>query len=141
MGSEMCIRDRLPADRNGASYPCVVSAVDADGNEIGGVRMPDVSVPVATYAGFNVRHKDSGGTGQILEYVGLTSPFAKDTEARKTNGDPRLSLAERYQSRADYLGKIEAAAWDLVEARLLLAEDVGLCLSLAGDRYDAIMEG
>ena len=132
---------QLPADRNGASYPCVVSAVDADGNEIGGVRMPDVSVPVASYAGFNVRHKDSGGTGQILEYVGLTSPFAKDTEARKTNGDPRLSLAERYQSRADYLGKIEAAAWDLVEARLLLAEDVGLCLSLAGDRYDAIMEG
>ena len=131
----------LPATRTGTAYPCVVSAVDADGNETGGVRMPDVSVPVATHTGFNVRHPNSGGAGQILEYVGLTVPFATDADARQASGDPRPSIAERYPNREDYLQRIEAAAQALVETRLLLAEDVALCASLAADRYDAIMDG
>ena len=121
--------------------PRRLSAVDADGNETGGVRMPDVSVPVATHTGFNVRHPNSGGAGQILEYVGLTVPFATDADARQTSGDPRPSIAERYPNREDYLQRIEAAAQALVETRLLLAEDVALCVSLAADRYDAIMDG
>ena len=132
---------RLPATSVGSAYPCVVSAVDTDGNEIGGVRMPDVTVPVATHAGFNVRHPDSGGVGQILEYVGLTVPFAVNTEARAACGDPRPSIAERYPNREEYLGRVETAAQELVTAHLLLAEDVSLCRSIAADRYDAIMDG
>lgn len=129
----------FPARAEGAPYPSVVSAVDADGNETGGVRMPDVTVPVATHAGFNVRHGDSGGAGQILEYVGLTLPFAKDAAARAATGDPRPSVAERYAGRDDYLARVRAAAQELAGARYILEEDIELCVAIAAERYDAVM--
>ncbi len=129
----------FPATPQGEAYPCLVSDVDADGNETGGIRMPDISAPVATHTGFNVRHPESGGAGQILEYVGLSLPFAKDAAQREALGDPRPSLAERYGNREDYLQQVRAAAEELVKRRHLLEEDVGLCVSLAGDRYDAVM--
>ncbi len=127
----------FPATAAGDAYACVVSAVDADGNETGGVRMPDVAVPVATHAGFNVRHPASGGSGQILEYIGLTLPFAKDEAARGQRGDPRPSIEARYGGRDDYLERVGAAARALVEARLLLAEDIEVCVGIAAERYDA----
>ncbi|MGI9476783.1 MAG: alpha/beta hydrolase domain-containing protein [Hyphomicrobiaceae bacterium] len=131
----------FPAIPTAQAYPCMVSAVDADGNEIGGIRMPDVEVPVATHTGFNVRHSDSGGDGQILEYVGLSLPFSKDAQSRAATGDRRPSIAERYSSRDDYLSQIRAAAVDLVQKRHLLEEDIELCVNLAGERYDAVMHG
>ena len=128
----------LPARFVGEPYPSPVSAVDADGNETGGVRMPDVSVPVATHAGFNPRHPESGGGGQILEYLGSTVPLARTAAERAADDDPRPSLAERYASRDAYLAEVRAAAERLVESRRLLAVDVELCAALAGERYDAV---
>ncbi len=130
----------FPAPQSGAAYPCVVSTVDTDGNETGGLRMPDVEVPVATHTGFNVRHVDSGGAGQILEYVGLSLPFAKDAAGRAASQDPRPAIAERYASRDDYLARIRAAAEELVQVRYLLEDDIELCVTLAAERYDAVME-
>ncbi|MEM7748548.1 MAG: alpha/beta hydrolase domain-containing protein, partial [Pseudomonadota bacterium] len=89
----------FPAKPVGPAYPCRVSDVDSDGNETGGVRMPDMMVPVATHTGFNVRHPKSGGDGQILEYVGLTHPFARTEAERQSNGDPRPSMEARYPTR------------------------------------------
>lgn len=129
----------LPARFVGAPYPAPVSAVDADGNETGGVRMPDVSVPVATHAGFNPRHPESGGEGQILEYLGSTVPLARTAAERAAAADPRPSVAERYASRAAYLAEVRTAAERLVEGRYLLAGDVDLCVALAGERYDAVV--
>ena len=71
----------LPAKFTGEPYPAWVSAVDACGNELGGLRMPDVAVPVATHTGFNPRHAESGGDGQILEYLGSTIPLARTAAA------------------------------------------------------------
>jgi hypothetical protein len=119
-----------------AAYPDYVSTVDWDGNETSGIRMPDVSVPVATHTGFNPRHPETGGTGQLLEYVGSTLPFAKDAEGREATGDSRLSIAERYVDRDDYLTKVRSAAEDLVAKRYLLATDIELCIELAAERYD-----
>jgi len=130
---------RFPAQRAGDAYPAIVSAVDGDGNETGGVRMPDVSVPVATHTGFNVRHPDSGGAGQILEYVGLTLPFAPVESARAALGDPRASIAARYRDRAAYLDAVREAARALVQQRLLLDEDIETCVAIASERYDACM--
>ena len=130
----------LPARFAGEPYPSPVSAVDADGNETGGLRMPDVSVPVATHAGFNPRHPESGGDGQILEYIGSTVPLARTAAQRAAASDPRPSVAERYASRDAYLAEVRAAAERLVEGRYLLPGDVDLCLSLAGDRYDAVTD-
>ena len=128
----------LPARFVGEPYPSPVSAVDSDGNERGGIRMPDVSVPVATHAGFNPRHPEGGGEGQILEYLGSTLPLARTAAEREASADPRPSLSERYASRDAYLAEVRAAAGRLVEARHLLAEDIALCVALAGERYDAV---
>ena len=128
----------LPARFVGDPYPSPVSAVDADGNETGGIRMPDVSVPVATHAGFNPRHREGGGDGQILEYLGSTVPLARTAEERAAARDPRPSVAERYASRDAYLAEVRKAAERLVESRYLLAGDVDLCLAIAGERYDAV---
>ena len=128
----------LPARFIAEPYPTSVSAVDEFGNELGGLRMPDVEVPVATHTGFNPRHADSGGDGQILEYLGSTVPLARTAAARAAASDPRPSIAERYASREAYLAEVRAAARRLVEARYLLAGDIELCVALAGARYDAV---
>ncbi|MEM9359486.1 MAG: alpha/beta hydrolase domain-containing protein [Pseudomonadota bacterium] len=129
----------FPAKRVGPAYPCRVSDVDSDGNETGGVRMPDIMVPVATHTGFNVRHPKSGGDGQILEYVGLTHPFAKTEAERESKGDPRPSLEARYPTREDYIAKVTAAAQDLARERYIMDEDIELCVAIAAERYDGVM--
>ena len=118
-------------------YPDGVSGVDENGNETGGVQMPDITVPVATHTGFNPRHEDTGGTGQLLEYVGSTVPFARDKAAREAMGDPRRSLAERYDGRDDYLAQVLQAAQALAAQRYILAGDIDLCVEIAAARYDA----
>jgi hypothetical protein len=112
-----------------------VSALDADGNETAGVRMPDVSVPVATYLGFNPRHADSGGGGQIIDYFGSTVPFVLTAAERERAGDPRPSLEERYSNIVEYESAVRAAAEQLVTERYLLPDDVELCVRLARRRY------
>ncbi len=127
----------LPAKIESDAYPDWVSDIDADGNEVSGIRIPDVSVPVATYTGFNPRHPDTGGTGLLLEYIGSTVPFPLDDQQRQTTDDPRLSITERYSSRDDYLRQVREAADQLVEQRYLLARDIERCIDQAAERYDA----
>jgi hypothetical protein len=130
-----------PAVAVGEPYPCVVSDVDADGNEVAGVRLPDVSVPVATHLGWNPRHPSMGAAGQLLEYTGSTVPFARDRAERERTGDPRPSIDERYASRDAYASQVRDAAQALVARRHLLAEDVDLCVRIAIARYDACRAG
>ena len=127
----------FPAKVAGAPYAARVSAVDADGNEIGGIRMPDVAVPVATHTGFNPRHPSTGGGAQLLDYLGSSLPFAPTAAERQRRGDPRPSLEERYRDRDDYLDRVRQAAEDLAAQRFLLEEDIELCVELAAARYDA----
>lgn len=126
---------RYPPVEVGEPYPCFVSALDDDGNEVAGVRMPDVSVPVATHAGFNPRHPETGGTGQLLEYLGSTVPFPA---TGVVPGDPRPPIAARYADWADYEARVRAAAERLVAERHLLADDVEVCIRIARKRFDAL---
>ncbi|MCL5026394.1 MAG: alpha/beta hydrolase domain-containing protein [Chloroflexi bacterium] len=121
--------------RMGQPYPNFVSAVDGDRNEMAGVRMPDLSVPVTTYTGWNPRHPETGQPDQIIPMQGSTFPFAPTPEARQP-GDPRPSIGERYSGWADYLAKVRAAAEKLVEEGYLLAEDIDVVVENAGARYD-----
>jgi hypothetical protein len=130
-----------PARPYGEPYQCLVSDVDDDGNEVAGVRLPDVTVPVATHLGWNPRHPSMGGTGQLMEYTGSTIPFARDQAERERHGDPRPSIAERYASREDYAERVRDAARGLVARRHLLDEDVELCVRNALARYDACLAG
>ena len=130
----------FPARPRAEPYPVVVSAVDPDGNEIAGLRMPDLVVPVATHTGFNPRHPATGAPGQILEYIGSSVPFALDDGAAAAAGDLRRSLASRYRDRDDYLERVRDAARALVADGYLLELDIETCVAIAGDRYDAVLQ-
>jgi hypothetical protein len=128
----------------GAPYPCLVPAVDQDGNEVCGIRLPYQTVPLATYTGWNLRHPDIGGTGQILSsggasggtLIGSTLPFPPSREVRQATADPRRPIAERYASREDYLERVQQAAQALLQARYLLAEDAEEIIGQAAQHYD-----
>lgn len=115
-----------------------VAAVDADGNEIAGIRLPEVAAPFATFAGWNVRHPETGGEGQLADMSGSTVVFALDAQSREATGDPRRSLEERYGSVEDYRGSIREAATRLAEARLLLTEDVDRIVETAGRMFERV---
>lgn len=111
-----------PPVENGA-YPTLVPRVDADGLDRGGIRLPEVAVPLATLTGWNLRAPERGATDEIVEFLGAIFPFAKTKAERERAHDPRLSIAERYASREDYRKRVEAAADDLVKRRFVLPED------------------
>jgi hypothetical protein len=105
---------------NGPIYPSFVPKNDADGNELAGVRLPDLRVPVATYTGWALR--SGGWANDGCEAAGQFIPFAA-TEAARAAGDPRPSVEARYPSFAVYHGKVREALNDLVKERFLLCED------------------
>lgn len=129
---------RYPATE-GEPYRVFVSAIDDDGNELAGLRLPDLAVPVATHTGWNPRAESIGGAGQLLALMGSTLPFAATAEARAATGDPRRALSERYRDRDDYLARVRAATDDLIARRAILAEDTEWAIGLAAERYDAIV--
>jgi len=122
----------------GEPYPALVSAVDADGNEVAGVRLPDISVPLATHAGWNPRHQETGGQGQIMPMMGSTLPLAATRSEREASGDPRPSIEERYESREAYLARVRAEAEALAADRYVVPEDVEVVVQNAATRWDAI---
>jgi hypothetical protein len=106
---------------NGPIYPSFVPKTDADGNELAGVRLPDLRVPLATYTGWALRSGVWANDG--CEAAGQFIPFAATEAARVAAGDPRPSVEARYPSFAAYHGKVREALNDLVKERFLLCED------------------
>ena len=106
------------------SYRVLVPKVDADGNEVAGLRMPEVTVPMGTGAGWNVRAAEAGAAGELCYLEGSFVPFAKTKAEREAKKDPRASLEERYQDRAGYAAKVREAATALQRDGYLLEEDV-----------------
>jgi Alpha/beta hydrolase domain len=104
-------------------YQVLVPTDDADGNELPGVRSPDVSVPLGTHMSWNPR-KEGFAEGDQCVSSGSFIPFAPNQDARLASGDPRPSLTERYSSKADYVARIRSAATTLRDDRLMLPEDV-----------------
>jgi hypothetical protein len=115
-------------------YSTRVSAVDADGNELAGIRLPDIAAPLATYTGWNVYKAQPG---ELCDRDGSYIPFARTKAEREASGDPRPSVAERYGTRAAYVAKVKAAADDLVRERLLLSDDAARYVkdAEASDRF------
>ena len=104
-------------------YRPLITNVNADGNEIAGIRLPDITVPLGTYTGWNL-YKAPYVEGELGDRDGSFSPFAATRAERESRGDPRPSLEERYGSHAAYVKLLTDAATALVPSRLLLQEDI-----------------
>jgi Alpha/beta hydrolase domain len=111
-----------PPHVGSASYGVLVPQVDADGNDIAGVRSVFLQVPIGTYTGWNPGSKDRFENGQC-NLRGSFIPFAPTRAERLAVGDPRRSIEERYPTTDAYGGAVKAAAEVLVKQRLLLPED------------------
>lgn len=124
----------------GPPFGTLVSAVDADGNEVAGVHPLDVRVPLAAYTGWTRRHADTGGAGHFIPLQGAAHIFPRTAAEREARGDPRPSIEERYGSREKYLEQVRAAAQEMILEGHLLEEDFEHVVQQAAERYDAFTE-
>ncbi len=119
----------------GRPFGVRVPQVDEDGNEVAGIRMPEVVAPLGTFTGW--RYRQRGATDALVGLEGMWVPFSRDEDERE--GDSRQSIAQRYSSRKAYLDCVAQAAQKLVEERLMLREDVDRVVAHAGMMYDWVM--
>ena len=113
----------LQPPKVGDPFPVLVPQVDTDGNERDGVRLPEITVPLATYAPWNLRDPSIGAPDQRVSFEASFILFPKTVEERKKRGDPRKSIAERYRDHDDYMKRYSRALDTLVKQRWILPED------------------
>jgi hypothetical protein len=119
-----------------APLPHLVPQVDHDGNDVAGIRVPELAVPLATTTGWNFRAAEVGNPSEIYQLLGAYIPFAVTRAERTARNDARLSIEERYRGRDDYMQRIRAAAVDLIHGRFLLQEDLDDVLARANAHWD-----
>ena len=127
-----------PPEVVGPKYPAKVPQLDRDGNEVSGVRLPSVQVPLATYAGWNLLKPEVADVDENLTNTGSTLPFTFSKAQRLAANDPRLSVEERYGSREAYGARVKAAADLLVAERYLLARDVAAVVNQCLAMWDFV---
>ena len=120
-----------PETEPDTAYDTYVSAVDRDGNEVAGIRLPDIAVPLATYTGWNVYRAQPA---ELADRDGSRIAFAATRAGRDAADDPRPSLQERYGTHATYVAAVKAAAGALVAERLLLPADADAFIEAAQQR-------
>ena len=129
-----------PPETN-AAFPTLVPQVDTDGNEIGGLKMPEVAVPLATYTGWNLFNAESGPPSLLSSMQGSYIALPRTRADRERTKDPRMSIEERYQTREGYLARVTAAAQELVKQRYLLEQDVATIVKRADEHWGHLVGG
>ena len=119
----------LPPTRNG-SYQVLVPTTDRDGHDVAGIHTVDIAVPVGTNTGWNLHAAGPRGR-DLCSLTGSFFPFARTRAEREENGDPRLSLEERYGDHAGFVAAVRRAAGESVARRLLLPEDAEVIVRMA----------
>ena len=120
----------------GKPFATLVPQVNQDGNDTGGVQIPELAVPLATYTGWNLRDPGIGAPEERVSFIGSYIPFAKTKADREKAGDPRPSVAERYTGREQYLGRFTEAALQAIHGRFLLPEDLAAAIERGGQEWD-----
>jgi hypothetical protein len=119
--------------------PFLVPQVDADGNDLGGIRVPEVAVPLATTTGWNFRSPRIGNPTTIVALLGSYMPFPRTPAEQQMTNDPRLVISDRYKGKDDYLARIRTAALGLVKSGFMLEEDVEFSVQRAARHWDWAM--
>ncbi len=112
---------------NGPIYLSFIPRTDADGNDIAGVRLPRLLVPLATYTGWALRAGAQASDG--CEAAGQFIPFQRTKVQRLANGDPRLSAEERYGSFGNYQLAVSLAVKKMIADRTLLPSGAAAVLN------------
>jgi len=112
---------------NGPIYPSFVPRTDADGNDLAGVRLPEIQVPLATYTGWALRAAPQDNDG--CEGSGQYIPFARTKADRLRSGDPRLSIEERYADVDTYSSLLGNAVDKLERTGFLMPADAKALLN------------
>jgi hypothetical protein len=131
--------DTIEPPTEGIEYGVRLPQVDLDGNEQGGLRLPEIAVPLGTYTGWNQRNPETGFPRALVDYTGSFIAF----RLPKTTGlvdDPRPSVFDRYVDRADYLAKYATAAQSLAAEGYLLPDDLPALRVHAEALWHAVVE-
>jgi hypothetical protein len=120
----------------GRPYEVLVPQVDAGGNDLSGIRIPEVAAPLGTNMGWNITVPQLADLHYLSGLMGSFIPFPKTRAEREAKMDSRPSIEERYKTREDYLKQVRQAANDLVRDRYMLAGDVPPVLERAGHTWD-----
>jgi Alpha/beta hydrolase domain len=122
----------------GAPFPALVSRVDADGNEVAGLRGLELLAPLATYTPWQLRGGGGLDAGELTDFLGMYAPFPRTEAERQRWGDSRTSIDRRYADKRAYLEAATRGAESLVAAGLLLREDVPRVVTRAEHHWDWI---
>ncbi len=123
----------------GPAFGALVPKPDADGLDLGGIRLPEMLAPLGTRTGFNTRNAAAGFPWATGRWDGSFVPFARTEAERRAAGDPRPSLATRYADRTAYEAEVRAAAADVVRQGFLLPDETDALVADAGGLYDRIL--
>lgn len=120
----------------GTELPLLVPQVDRDGNDLGGIRLPDVSVPLATATGWIFRPVSMGAPHELLPLQGSWIPLAATRVEREQLHDPRPAIDERYATKEAYLERVGEAVRQLIQQGYLEADDLDPLCKQAAARWD-----
>jgi hypothetical protein len=120
-------------------YIVRVPAYGPDNNDRGTLLLPAVAVPLATYTGWNLRHRSVGAENELLTLSGGYIPLARSGAERQAAGDPRAALLERYRDFTDYRRQFLAAAGQLADQRYVAVEELPR-FEAAVERYRPMFE-
>ncbi len=116
----------------GPGYQTLVPAFDADGNGVGGIRLPELTAPLGTYQGWNPRSASVGTPEYLTRFDGSFWAFPITESERRSSHDPRPSVESRYDGRQDYVNRVAAEARQLEADGFLLESDAENVIGLAG---------
>jgi hypothetical protein len=121
-----------------------VSALDGDGNEVAGIRHPELAVPLATHTGWNLLLAQGPQWAGLSSLTGNSLPFplaGSDAMNAGEAADERRPVSARYHDRDDYLVQLRAAALRLAAEGFLLTEDVDRVVATASEHHDLAAAG
>ena len=119
-------------------FPSLVAMVDSIGNDLGGIRNTEITVPLGTYLPWNVRTGFAGGEDELTDFTGTFIPL--QTGTRKYRPDSRPLVNDLYASREDYLARVRAEAEKLVEEGYMLSEDIEYVITKSARLWDSLGE-
>jgi hypothetical protein len=140
-GPEFHTRGQITIEppKTGEAFPVLVPQVDSDGNEVAGVRLPEIEHPLGTYTGWNFRDASIGAPDEMIAFTGSWFPFARTKAERTKNKDSRASIEERNGAKQDYLTRVNQSARALAAAGYVLERDVPQLNERAARMWDHVM--